>query len=105
MGKNRKKKQSQDVKQASSSHLESLGEHFSDFLLSEGTCTLENFGVTLGLFFLFTAASTRADGAAKPTGRATINPARQPSTAAGCSASTGVCEAFEVNRDNVSEGV
>jgi len=48
-----------------SSHLESLREHLSDLLLAEGTCTLENFGVAFDSSFLFSATSTRADGAAK----------------------------------------
>ena len=53
------------MKQANSSHLESLGEHLSDLLFAESTCTLENFGVAFRFFFLLAAASTRADGAAQ----------------------------------------
>src|SRR6266404_7290865 len=48
-----------------SSHLESLGEHLSDILLAEGACTLEDFCLAFHFLFLFTATSTRADGAAK----------------------------------------
>jgi hypothetical protein len=56
---------SYDLNLTSKGQLESLGEHLSNILLAEGTCTLENFGLAFGFSSLFTATSTRADGTAK----------------------------------------